>query len=252
MTQESRNQRVALVTGASSGIGEAVSLALARLGIRVAIAARRAERLHKLREELLAAGAPVVLVLPMDLRKEDQILAGFARVKETWGRLDILVNNAGLGYDASLVHGETEAWREMLEVNVLALCIATREAIALMKMTHAAGHIFHISSMSGHRIPEGGGVYSATKFAVRSLTEGLRQELRAAESPIRISSISPGFVQTEFAAKFQGSEEGAKATYSRYPVLQAEDIARTLLFALESPPHMEVHDILLRPTEQKS
>ena len=106
--------------------------------------------------------------------------------------------------------------------------------------------------MSAHRVPEGSGVYSATKFALRSLTESLRKELRAVSSQIRISAISPGFVETEFAEVMTGSKSRAEATYARFACLQAKDIAQSVGWVIETPPHMQVHDILMRPTEQSS
>ena len=112
------------------------------------------------------------------------------------------------------------------------------------------GHIVHVSSMAAHRVPPGSGVYSATKFAVRSLTESLRQELRALGSSIRITSVSPGFVETEFAEVYSGSEEEARAVYSQYPMLQASDIAESVWYAISQPAHVQVHDILMRPTQQ--
>ena len=143
-----------------------------------------------------------------------------------------------------------QTWREMLEVNVLGLCVCTREAAADMLARKSDGHIVHVSSMAAHRVPPGSGVYSATKFAVRSLTESLRQELRALGSSIRITSVSPGFVETEFAEVYSGSEEEARAVYSQYPMLQASDIAESVWYAISQPAHVQVHDILMRPTQQ--
>jgi NADP-dependent 3-hydroxy acid dehydrogenase YdfG len=245
------NGQVALVTGASSGIGRAIARRLALGGYRVAICARRRERLTALVDDLTQQGATVA-AYQTDLRHESEILNLFSTIRTAWGGVDVLVNNAGLGHKESLMDGETEAWREMLEVNVLALCICTREAVRDMQSRGHAGHIVHLSSMSAHRVPAGSGVYAATKFAVRSLTEGLRQELRAAGSAIRVSSISPGFVETEFAEKYTKSAEKAKETYSRFPVLQPGDIAEGVWFALSQPPYVQVHDILVRPTEQMS
>jgi NADP-dependent 3-hydroxy acid dehydrogenase YdfG len=241
--------RVALVTGASSGIGRATAERLARGGMKVALAARRAERLEALSRSLEAQGAET-LVQPTDLRDEASIAALFGAVRERWGGVDVLVNNAGLGHHAPLTRGETRHWREMLEVNVLALCICTREAVQDMRARGDQGHVIHVSSMSAHRVPAGSGVYSATKFAVRSLTEGLRQELRALDSAIRVTAISPGFVETEFAERYHKSEQAAVETYSRYEVLKAEDVAETVAWALAAPPHMQVHDVLMRPTDQ--
>lgn len=241
--------KVALVTGASSGIGRATARRLAREGMRVVLASRRVERLEELAKDLAALGADA-FAQPVDLRDEDSIEELFATVRERFGGVDVLVNNAGLGHHAPLVSGSTEAWREMLEVNVLALCVCTREAVRDMRARGDVGHVVHISSMAAHRVPAGSGVYSATKYAVRSLTEGLRLELREMGSAIRVSAISPGYVETEFAARYHRSEEAARATYSRFKVLEDVDVADAVAWVLASPPHMQVHDILLRATDQ--
>ncbi|MEO1790821.1 MAG: SDR family NAD(P)-dependent oxidoreductase [Cyanobacteria bacterium J06629_19] len=250
----SENRPVAMVTGASSGIGLAIARSLAEQGYDLAICARRQDRLDAIALQLTQKGVDV-LARAVDLRDEAQILRFFVAVKARWGYLDILINNAGLGHKESLTSGDTEAWREMLEVNVLALCICTREAISLMKDSEGddrAGHIVHISSMSGHRVPSITGMYSASKFAVRSLTETLRRELRSQQSPIRISSISPGVVETEFAEKYYQSADKAEETYSQFTVLQADDIASAVIYALTQPAHVEVNDILIRPTQQSA
>src|SRR5205085_9066470 len=160
--------------------------ALAAAGAGVVLAARRVDRLDALAGELRAAGACVV-VQPTDMRREDDVVRLFATARDALGGVDVLVNNAGLGRAAPLSSAPTEDWREMLEVNVLGLCIATREAIRDMERRGVAGHVVHVSSMAGHRIPGvDSGVYAATKFAVRALTEALRQELRARQGPIRV------------------------------------------------------------------
>jgi NADP-dependent 3-hydroxy acid dehydrogenase YdfG len=209
------------------------------------------ERLTDLVHTLAQQGATVT-AYSTDLRQESDILQLFESIRQTWGGVDVLVNNAGLGHKEPLMAGNTESWREMLDVNVLALCICTREAIQDMQARNGDGHIIHISSMSAHRVPKGSGMYSATKFAVRSLTEGLRQELREANSSIRVSSISPGFVETEFAEKYTKSAETAQKIYSQFPVLQPDDIAEAVWYALSQPPYVQVHDILVRPTAQQS
>jgi 17beta-estradiol 17-dehydrogenase / 3beta-hydroxysteroid 3-dehydrogenase len=237
---------VALVTGASAGIGAACVRALHAQGLKVAFCARRGDRLAALEEELGERAAGFVT----DLRDEDSILRMFKQIRERWGGVDVLVNNAGLGHAAPLASGSTEQWREMLEVNVLALCVCTREALSDMKRRAVAGQVVHISSMASHRVPPGSGVYSATKFAVRSLTEGLRAELRAEGSDVRVAAISPGYVETEFAANYHRSGEAAAATYGRYPCLQSEDVAEALLYLLGQPAHVQVHDVLMRPTRQ--
>jgi NADP-dependent 3-hydroxy acid dehydrogenase YdfG len=243
--------RVALVTGASSGIGAAVARALCSEGMRVAVLARRADRLDALVDELRRERPNAELMaLTCDVRREDDILGAFSLLRERWGGVEVMVNNAGLGRDAPLVGGATEAWREMLEVNVLALAICTREAIADMRRRGDRGHVVHVSSMAAHRVPEGSGMYSATKFAVRSLTEGLRKELRGLGSRIRASAVSPGFVETEFAEVWSGDPDAGATTYGRYPVLQPEDVASIVVSLLKLPERAEVHDVLVRPTAQ--
>ncbi|MEO0432807.1 MAG: SDR family NAD(P)-dependent oxidoreductase [Cyanobacteria bacterium J06656_5] len=246
------NRPVAAITGASSGIGTAIATQLAADGYNLALCARREQRLAQLANILSSQHGVEVLTQTVDLRDEAQILDWFDAIATRFNRLDVLVNNAGLGHKESLSSGSTEKWRETLDVNVIALCICTREAIKLMRtLGNDSGHIVHISSMSGHRVP-GSGMYSASKFAVRALTEGLRQELRADQSAIRISSISPGFVETEFAEKYSGSAEAAQQVYSQFPILQPKDIANGVGYILNQPDYVQVHDLLLRPTQQSS
>lgn len=239
---------VALVTGASSGIGAAVARELSGAGLRVVLAARREDRIAALATEF-PGGDERVLPLGVDLRDEGAILAMFETVRSQWGGVDVLINNAGLGHKAPLLDGETAMWREMLEVNILALCVCTREAVRDMRRRDI-GQVIHISSMSAHRVPPGSGVYSATKFAVRSLTEGLRSELRAASSGIRVAAVSPGYVETEFVEKYHRSADVAHEIFCRFPMLQPEDIAATVIHILSQPDHVEVHDVLLRATAQ--
>jgi NADP-dependent 3-hydroxy acid dehydrogenase YdfG len=241
--------RVGVVTGASSGIGEAVARVLAGAGMRLVLAARRIDRLETLAASL--GGEP--LVCRTDMRVEADVLALFAAARERFGGVDVLVNNAGLGRSAPVTSGETERWREMLEVNVLGLLIATREAIRDMERRGVAGHVVNVSSMAGHRVPGiDSAVYSGTKFAVRAITEGLRQELRARQSPIRVACVSPGYVDTEFAEVFSGSKDAPAALRARLKMLEAGDVAEAVRWILAQPAHVEVHDVLVRPTEQRN
>lgn len=243
--------RVALVTGASSGIGRAIAGELARGGMWVAVCARRTERLEQLQQEL----GDVILPIPTDLRDEGQITAMFEKIRERWGGVDVLVNNAAMGRATSLIDGKAEDWREMWELNVLALSLCTREALQDMRRRGDDGYVIHISSMSGHRqgpSSNQNSMYTATKYAVRALTEALRRELREKESGIRVTAISPGVVETEFAAHFHRDEEAIKRAYSRFPPLQPEDIAAVVRFILSRPPHVQPHDIMIRPTEQQT
>jgi len=246
--------RTALVTGASSGIGTETARALAAAGATLVVSARRRDRLDALAAELEKAGA-AVLPVTADMRREDDIVRCFAAAGDRFGGVDVLVNNAGLGRSAPISSAATELWREMLEVNVLGLAIATREAIRDMERRGRAGHVVNVASMASHRVPgPESGMYSATKFAVRALTEGVRQELRARQSAIRVSLVSPGYVATEFADVFAGKPGALQTLQARLNVkmLDAVDVARAIVWVLTQPPHVEVHDVLVRPTEQKN
>jgi NADP-dependent 3-hydroxy acid dehydrogenase YdfG len=244
--------RSAVVTGASSGIGVEIARFLAGAGAAVTLGARRVDRLETLARELRDAGGRVA-VQRADMRVEDDVRRLVDVARERFGGVDVLVNNAGLGRVAPLSSSPTEPWREMLEVNVLGLCVATREAIQDMERRRVAGHVVHVSSMAGHRIPGAdGGVYAASKFAVRALTEALRQELRARKSEIRVTAVSPGYVHTEFAAVFTGRPGADEELARRVRVLEPRDVAEAVLWVVTRPPHVEVHDVLVRPTAQKN
>lgn len=239
----------AIVTGGSSGIGVEVARVLVAAGASVTIAARREDRLAALATELGAAGGRVA-VQRTDMRVEADVVRLVASARERFGGVDVLVNNAGLGRKAPLTASSSDAWREMLEVNVLGLAIATREAVQDMERRGVAGHVVHVSSMAGHRIPgPDSGMYGATKFAVRGLTEGLRQELRAKRSPIRVSCVSPGYVESEFQQVYNN---GGPVAPMDFTVLSACDVADVVLWLVTRPPHVQVHDVLLRPTDQRN
>ena len=238
--------KVAFVTGASSGIGAAIVKALDDRGATVAFCGRREDRLRELGERLRNPNLPMVV----DVRREPDLIDAFGRIRSTLGPVDILINNAGLGYRSPLCSGDAERWREMLEVNVIALSVASREAVKQMQAASRDGHIINVSSMAAHRVPPGTGMYSASKYAVRALTEALRMELREQNSMIRIGSVSPGLVETGFAELFHGSEAKARELYTRFQVLRAGDVADAVCYLLEAPAHVQIHDILIRPTQQ--
>ncbi|XP_033112154.1 dehydrogenase/reductase SDR family member 11-like isoform X2 [Anneissia japonica] len=249
--------RVALVTGASVGIGAAIARKLVGHGMKVVGCANNGfDKVKAIAEELKSQNAPGLLhPVKCDVSKEADILAMFSEIKDKFGGVDVCVNNAGLSFECPLMSGKTEHWRYMLEVNVLALAVCTREAISQMiEKGVDDGHIFHINSMSGHRVAASTspiGFYSGTKHMVTAMTEGLRQELRSKKSHIRVTSISPGMVETEFAIRMRGEERG-KQIYSQIKNLAADDIADSLVHALHAPPHCQIHDILIRPIEQET
>lgn len=241
--------KVAIVTGASSGIGRAVSHALAAEGMRLAMVSRSLDPLVEMKHDIEARGG-VAFPLAVDLRDESQILFAFQAIRRELGGVDVLVNSAGLGHDAPLVRGSTEHFREMLDVNVLALAVMTREAVADMRARKVAGQIVHVSSLSAYRVQPGAGMYAATKHAVRALAEGLRQELRALDLPIRVACVSPGDTETAFVERMYGGRKPAEDPARAYRQLDARDVADAVLYILRTPPHVEVHDVLIRPTGQ--
>jgi len=243
--------RTALVTGGSRGIGAAVAVRLLAEGMRVVSCSRRQAAVADILAEADPSGERSSAVA-VDVRDEASVQAAFAAARERFGGVDVLINNAGLGHAAPLAEGTVEQWREMLEVNLLGLCICTREALADMRARGGFGQIVHIGSMAGQRVPAGAGLYAATKHAVRALTESLRIELREAGDSIRVGEICPGFVETGFAAHYMKSEEKAREIYSQFKVLEADDVAEAVVYMLSCPPHVQVHDILMRPTEQPS
>ncbi|MGM0559281.1 MAG: SDR family NAD(P)-dependent oxidoreductase [Myxococcota bacterium] len=244
------NYTTALVTGASAGIGREVARKLAAEGLHVAFCARREERLQTLADAIEAAGGEALPIV-CDLRDEAQIDTMFQQAEDELGHIDVLVNNAGMGRNTPLIGGDPEKWRAMWEVNVHALTVCTSKAAEGM-VERDRGHVIHIGSMSGHRVPNGSGMYSATKYAVRSLTEGLRMELRSHESRVRATCISPGFVETEFAEKYSGDPDRAEEVYEQVKAIQPDDIADAVWFVLSAPGNVQYHDLLLRPTHQQS
>uniref|UniRef100_A0A3P9BN35 Dehydrogenase/reductase SDR family member 11 n=1 Tax=Maylandia zebra TaxID=106582 RepID=A0A3P9BN35_9CICH len=236
--------RVALVTGASVGIGAAVAVELVRLGMKVVGCARDVGKIQKLAAECQSAGHPGVLVpFKCDLTKEEEILSMFATIKEQHKGVDVCINNAGLAHPEALLNGKTSGWKNMWDVNVLALCICAREAYQSMKERNVDdGHIININSVCGHQVfPNADGhFYTATKYAVTALTEGLRKELRAENTHIRATSISPGFVETEFVSRlYRDNSDKAAAVYTDYKSLEAKDLVHAVTYVLSAPPHVQ-------------
>ncbi|KAB7508038.1 Dehydrogenase/reductase SDR family member 11 [Armadillidium nasatum] len=247
--------RVALVTGASAGIGAAVCKVLVEAGMNVVGAARGVEKIEILANSLHDAKGTLTAV-KCDVTKEEDIYNLFREIKGKFGGVDICVNNAGISYDKTLLDGSVAEWRNMTDVNIIAPCICSKLSIESMRERGIDdGHIINVNSTSGHRVSGFAEVhfYAGTKYALTAITEGLRQEMRELKSHIRISKISPGFVETEFFTRmFSSNEEKAQEIYKSRMFLQPEDIANSVLHIISSPPHVEINDILVRPTEQAS
>ena len=241
--------RVALVTGASSGIGEATALALAEQGAKVAIAARREDRLQALAARLRAAGAePLVLVA--DLLDEHAAQRIVAETQAHFGRLDILVNNAGVMYLEPIVEADLGRWRRMLELNVLSLIASTQAALPGM-IARRDGHIVNVASTAGRFANPNAAAYAATKFGVVAFSEALRREVY--KDNIRVSVIEPGAVATELRDHIghAGVQQATNTWAEGMRQLQAEDVAEVIAFCVTRPAHVNINEVLLRPTDQE-
>ena len=244
---------VALVTGASSGIGEATAVSLASEGAAVAIAARRRDRLEKLAERIEGAGGRA-LVLETDVTDEDQAKAMVERTVRELGRLDTLVNNAGVMLLGPILDAPTEEWRRMVQLNLLGLLYCTHAALPHL-LAAAEGEprqvadVVNVSSVAGRVARLGSGVYNATKWGVVAFSESLRQEVT--ERHVRVSVVEPGAVLTELATHLRPEilEQQAR-NFGGVEMLQAEDIADAVVFAVTRPRRMAVNEVLVRPTEQ--
>jgi NADP+-dependent farnesol dehydrogenase len=240
--------KVALVTGASSGIGAAIAKDLGAAGLKVALAARNPERLATVAQAISSAGG-TAHSFATDLRRPESIHALFAAVRTLWGGVDVLINNAGLGYTSALSQGREEHWREMLDTNVLAVAICCQEALKDME-GKADAAIINISSLAGHRVVanRGADFYAATKFAVRAMTDGLRFELSSKKSPVKLGMISPGVVATDFEAR---AKRGQDRSNLPFEPLTPEDISSVALYMLGTPRNVQIHDVVIRPVGQQ-
>ncbi|XP_053310298.1 dehydrogenase/reductase SDR family member 11 isoform X2 [Spea bombifrons] len=247
--------RVALVTGASAGIGAAVARALVQHGMKVVGCARSVDKIEKLAAECQSAGFPGTLIpYKCDVSNEEEILSMFSAIKTLHQGVDVCINNAGLARPEPLLNGKTEGWRTMIDVNVLAVSICTREAYQSMKERNVDdGHIININSILGHiyQCFNFAHFYCATKHAVTALTEGIRQELRELNSHIRVTSISPGGVETEFAYRlFDKDPHNSENLYAGRPCLSSGNISDAVLYVLGAPAHVQVHELIVRSTEE--
>ena len=237
---------IALITGATSGIGEATARLLAK-DYRLVICGRREERLEKLSSELETD----VQTLSFDVRDKEAVFNAIASLPEEWQVIDALINNAGNAHGLDLIHeGNTDDWDAMMDINVKGLLYVTK--VILPKMVERKkGHIVNISSIAGLEVYPRGNVYCASKHAVDALTKGMRMDLN--EHGIKVTSIDPGLVETEFSeVRFKGDSERAKQVYQNYTPLTAQDVAETIEFVLNRPAHVMIGDLLILPTDQAS
>jgi serine 3-dehydrogenase len=243
--------RVVLITGASSGIGEACARAFAREGARLLLAARREERLERLAAEIASEKGVPIHLLGLDVRDRSAVESAVGGLPDAWKAIDVLVNNAGLSRGLVKLHeGSVSDWDEMIDTNVKGLLYVSKVVLPGM-VERGRGHVINVGSIAGHESYPGGNVYCATKAAVRGLTAGLRMDY--VDTPIRISTVDPGMVETEFSVvRFHGDEERAKSVYKGLKPLTAGDVADVVVFIASRPEHVNVAEVLLLPEAQAS
>jgi len=237
------SDRIAVVTGASSGIGEATARGLRAAGFFVVLGARREDRLMAVARELGGRG------LPLDVRDLASIDAFTAAIAAEYGQVEILINNAGLAAGLQpLAQGNDDDWVQMMETNVLGLLRVTRAMLPLLRRAPRA-HIVNLGSVAGFEVYPGGVGYTASKHAVRAITKTLRLELMG--EPIRVTEIEPGMVETEFSlVRFKGDREKASNVYQGMQPLTGADIADCIVWVVTRPPNVNVDEMVVRPIAQ--
>jgi 3-hydroxy acid dehydrogenase/malonic semialdehyde reductase len=244
-------KKIALITGATSGIGEATAILLAKNDFDVIITGRRKDLLEKVRNKIEMETTSKVHTLCFDIRKHSDVREAVQSIPDNWKKISVLVNNAGLA--AGLDHiqeGSLEDWDQMIDTNVKGLLYITKEITPLM-ISNGSGHIINIGSIAGKEVYEKGNVYCATKFAVDALSKGMRIDL--VKHNIKVTCIAPGMVETEFSmVRFKGDSARAAKVYEGVTPLYGEDIAQAILFAVTRPPHVNIDEILIMPTAQAS
>lgn len=240
--------KIALVTGATSGIGQATATKLAEAGYDLIITGRRNDRLQVLADELKERGIRV-LTFRFDVRNRQEVHQAITSLPEEWKNIDVLVNNAGLAVGTSPIQeGIADDWERMIDTNVKGLLYVTREITPLM-IKNGHGHIVNLASIAGKEVYPGGNVYCATKHAVDALSKAMRVDML--KHNIKVTNIAPGMVETEFSlVRYKGDETAAKNVYNGMTPLSGDDIADTIVFAVTRPPHLCLNDIVIMPTAQ--
>lgn len=241
--------KVAIVTGASSGIGYSTSLALSKAGLRVAVGARRIDKLKELEKQIIKNNKEI-FIQKLDVTRKSDCNSFVDAVVKRWGRVDVLINNAGLMPLSYFQNGKVEEWEQMIDVNIKGVLYCTSAVIPFM-LKEKSGHIVNMSSVAGRIVFAGGTVYCATKHAITAFSEGLRMEL-SPKFNIRVTCIEPGAVSTELLKTITDeSMIGFIQATKNMETLESEDIANAVLYAIEAPNHVNVNEILIRPTAQE-
>lgn len=242
-------RKIALVTGATAGIGRAIALRLAAEKFDIIITGRRAERLTELRQEIEINYKVRVKELSFDVTNFKEVEKALGSLPEAWEKIDVLVNNAGLAVGLSPIHeGEIDDWERMIDTNIKGLLYVTR-VISPGMVKRKSGHIFNISSIAGKEVYPNGNVYCATKHAVTALSKAMRMDML--EYGIRVTLVCPGAVNTEFSlVRFKGDQNRADKVYEGFSPLLANNIAESVAFAVMQPKHVDIQELLVMPTAQ--
>jgi NADP-dependent 3-hydroxy acid dehydrogenase YdfG len=242
-------KKIALITGATTGIGCAVAQLLAEKNYNLILTGRRKNLLDDLKKELGIKFKSDVLTLNFDIRESDKVSEMIDSLPESWRKIDVLINNAGLAAGFNPIqNGDLNDWEQMIDTNIKGLLYITRKVVPFM-IENGSGHIVNISSIAAKEVYENGNVYCATKYAVDALTKGMRMDL--VEHNIKVTSIAPGAVETEFSlVRFKGDKDKAAKVYEGFTPLFPEDVAEAILFAVTRPAHVNINDMLIMPAAQ--
>lgn len=242
-------QKTVLITGATSGIGEASAVKFAESSDRLIITGRRKDRLDELADHLRSTFGTEVLTLCFDVRNRPEVEKHLGELPEGWRNIDILINNAGLAVGLSHIdEGDTDDWDRMVDTNVKGLLYVTR-VIAPMMVSRGTGHIFNIASIAGKEVYENGAVYCASKHAVDALSRGMRIDLL--RHGIKVTNIAPGMVETEFSlVRFKGDSTRAETVYNGLEPLRGEDVAEVIHYCASLPDHVCISDLVITPKAQ--
>lgn len=241
--------KIAFITGATSGIGEATAISLARNNFDLVLTGRRNDRLLRLKEKIVSESGSDVITFNFDIRDLTATENAIKSLNGKWLEIDVLINNAGLAVGFSNIQdGVIDDWEQMIDTNIKGLLYITRQ-IAPIMVKKGSGHIVNLSSVAGIETYPYGNVYCASKHAVQSLTKGMRIDML--KHGIKVTSVCPGAVNTEFSTvRFNGDKERADQVYKGFTPLYASDVAETILFVVTRPAHVNIDDILVMPTDQ--
>lgn len=246
---KSLKNKIAFISGASSGFGEATAYKLAGIGMNLIICARRYEKIKKIADDIKKKFKVKVLSLKLDVRKQKDVVNAIKNLPDDWKKIEVLINNAGLSRGLNKIQdGVLLDWEEMIDTNVKGLLYVTKEIIPLM-LGNKSGHIVNVGSIAGHEVYAAGNVYCATKHAVDALTKGMRIDLNG--TPIKVSTVDPGLAETEFSiVRFRGDKVRAKSVYNNVTPLYAEDVADAIEFIVTRKDSVNVAEIILLPKAQ--